>query len=241
LRELWRAAAALSLVGIFISMPASIDAADPPFAGETLRYAMSWKIFAGGIMTIATSEAITFEGRPAYKIELSAISNDFISNFFVVRDSITSWIDQATLQTLRYEKHSVEGKRVDDERIDFDLEEKVATREGRRIRFEPPVFDSLSAVYYLRTRTFQPGEPVELEVVSGKHAYRLQVDVMAPETVKTPAGTFTAQKVHPKMKEEGLLKKGGDLWIWLANDARHCGSNAVSWSLYRWNLQWVDV
>lgn len=201
-------------------MPASIDAEDLPFAGETLRYAMSWKIFAGGIMTIATSEAITFEGRPAYKIELSAISNDFISNFFIVRDSITSWIDKATLQTLRFEKHSVEGKRVDDERIDFDLEEKVATREGRRIRFEPPVFDSLSAVYYLRTRALQPGEPVELEVVSGKHAYRLQVDVMGQERVKTPAGTFTAQKVHPKMKEEGLLKKGGDLWIWLADDPR---------------------
>ena len=171
-------------------------------------------------MTISTSEAILFEGRPAYKIELSAISNDFISKFFVVRDSITSWIDKATLQTLRYEKHSVEGKRVDDERIDFDLEEKVATRENRRIRFEPPVFDSLSAVYYLRTRKFQPGEPVELEVVSGKHAYRLQVDVLGSETVRTPAGTFVAQKVHPKMKEEGLLKKGGDLWIWFADDAR---------------------
>jgi hypothetical protein len=181
---------------------------------------MSWKIFAGGIMTITTSDAIMFEGRPAYKIELSAISNDFISNFFVVRDSITSWIDKATLQTLRYEKHSVEGKRVDDERIDFDLEENVATRENRRIRFEPPVFDSLSAVYYLRTRKFQPGEPVELEVVSGKHAYRLQVDVLGSETVKTPAGTFFAQKVHPKMKDAGLLKKGGDLWIWFADDAR---------------------
>jgi len=214
------AAAALFWAGMFVAMPATIDAEDLPFAGETLRYAMSWKIFAGGIMTIATSEAIAFEGRPAYKIELSAISNDFISNFFIVRDSITSWIDKATLQTLRFEKHSVEGKRVDDERIDFDLEEKVATREGRRIRFEPPVFDSLSAVYYLRTRALQPGEPVELEVVSGKHAYRLQVDVMGQERVKTPAGTFTAQRVHPKMKEEGLLKKGGDLWIWLADDPR---------------------
>lgn len=194
---------------------------DAPFAGETLRYAMSWKIFAGGIMTITASDEIAFEGRPAYKIELSAISNEFISNFFVVRDSITSWIDKATLQSLRYEKHSVEGKRVDDERIDFDLEEKIATREGRKIRFQPPVFDSLSAVYYLRTRTFQPGEPVELEVVSGKHAYRLEVDVLGMETVKTPAGTFVAQKVHPKMKkEEGLLKKGGDLWIWFASDAR---------------------
>jgi hypothetical protein len=209
---LWAAALA--------AVPAGGQTPEAPFAGEKLQYAMSWKIFAGGIMTISTSEAIVFEGRPAYKIELSAISNEFISNFFLVRDSITSWIDKATLQSIRFEKHSVEGKRVDDERIDFDLEESVAIREGRRIPFRPPVFDSLSAVYYLRTKSFAAGEPVELEVVSGKHAYRLQVDVLGQETVKTPAGTFLAQKIHPKMKEEGLLKKGGDLWIWLAFDSR---------------------
>lgn len=200
------------------ALPASAQSADPPFVGETLRYAMSWKIFAGGFMTISVSDPIELEGKPAFKIELSAISNDFISNFFVVRDSITSWIDRTTLQSLRYEKHSVEGKRVDDERIDFDLETRIATRENRRIRFEPPVFDSLSAVYYLRTRPLQPGEPVEMEVVSGKHAYRLVADVLGRESVKTPAGTFLATKVHPKMKEEGLLKSSGDLWIWFADD-----------------------
>jgi len=208
------------LLGAVLLAVAGRASAEPPFIGETLRYAMSWGMFAGGIMTISVSEPIVLDERPAYKIELSAISNEFISNFFVVRDSITSWVDRATLQSLRYEKHSVEGKRVNDERIDFDLDQKIATRETRKIRFETPVFDSLSAVYYLRTRDLAGGEPIELEVVSGKHAYRLEVDVGAVEQVKTPAGTFSARKVHPKMKEEGLLKKGGDLWIWFAEDAR---------------------
>jgi len=207
-----------ALASVLAALSAGAQTADPLFVGETLRYAMSWKIFAGGIMTISVSDPIALEGRPAFKIELSAISNDFISNFFIVRDSITSWVDRSTLQSLRYEKHSVEGKRVDDERIDFDLDAKIATRESRRIRFEPPVFDSLSAVYYLRTRTLSPGQSVEMEVVSGKHAYRLVADVLGHESVKTPAGTFLATKVHPKMKEEGLLKKSGDLWIWFADD-----------------------
>lgn len=215
------AAALLFTVAAGIGVRTARSAEAPPFVGETLRYAMSWKIFAGGIMTISVSEPIVFEGKPAYKIELSAISNDFISNFFVVRDSITSWIDRTTLQSLRYEKHSVEGKRVDDERIDFDLAEKIATREsGRKIPFETPIFDSLSSVYYLRTRDLASAEPIEIEVVSGKRAYRLEVDVLGLENVKTPAGTFLARKVHPKMKEEGLLKKGGDLWIWFTEDAR---------------------
>lgn len=218
-----RAAAALLLAvaaGIRGDAAAAPGAEALPFAGETLRYAMSWKIFAGGIMTISVSEPMELEGKPAYKIELSAISNDFISNFFVVRDSITSWVDRATLQSLRFEKHSVEGKRADDERIDFDLGERVATREnGKKIPFQTPIFDSLSSVYFLRTRDLSAGGPIEIEVVSGKHAYRLEVDVLGLETVKTPAGTFVARKVHPKMKD-GLLKKGGDLWIWFTEDAR---------------------
>ena len=195
-------------------------AASLAFAGETLRYDMSWGIFSGGVMTITTSEPLPFQDRSAYKIELSAISNDFISRFFVVRESITSWIDADSFQSLRYEKHSVEGRRVEDERIDFDLAARSAWREGRAVAFDPPVFDSLSSVFYLRTRALTPGEPVELEVVSGKHAYRLAVDVLPRELVHTPAGDFWAQKIHPKMKGEGLLKKGGDLWLWLALDSR---------------------
>lgn len=215
------AAAALIVCPLPSGISVSEEARELPFAGETLTYAMNWGIFAGGLMTISTSERIVFEGRPAYKIELSAVSNDFISKFFVVRDSITSWIEADSLQSLRFEKHTVEGSRADDEQIDFDWTKKIAWRDGKGIRFEPPVFDSLSAVFYLRTRTLTAGEPIELGVVSGKHAYGLVVDVLEKEYVKTPAGTFHAQKVHPKMKGEGLLKKGGDLWIWLADDSRH--------------------
>ena len=218
-----RREAALLLGAILLICPAFPAAAadvSPPFEGETLTYAMSWGPFAGGIMTITSSAPVSFAGRTAYRIELSAISNDFISNFFVVRDSIISWIDARTLESLRYEKHTVEGKRVDDERIDFDHEEKVARRGTRTIPFTPPVFDSLSAVYYLRALTLPAAEPIELEVVSGKHAYRLAVDVEGLEMVKTPAGLFHARKVHPKMKGEGLLRKQADLWLWFSDDDR---------------------
>jgi hypothetical protein len=189
------------------------------FAGETLAYTTSWGGITGGQMTITASKEIEFAERPAIKIELSAFSNAFISKFFVVRDLITSWIDARTLQSIRFEKHTVEGKHVRDERIEFDHQENVARLEGATVPFQPPVFDSLSSVYYLRTRKLSAGEPIELEMVSGKHAYRLIVDVIGKESVRTPAGVFTAWKVHPKMKE-GLLRKEGDLWLWLTDDER---------------------
>lgn len=210
---------AFLLVTLLAARPAG--AADPVFSGETLAYEMSWGPFKGGTMTIATLPRVSFEGRPAYRIELSAISNDFISTFFVVRDSILSWIDADTLESLRYEKHTVEGKHVKDERIDFDLSAHVARQEGKEIPFDPPIFDSLSAIFYVRNQELTPGKPLEIAVVSGTRAYRLVIDVLGEESVKTPQGVFLARKVHPKMKEEGLLKKGGDLWLWLTEDPRH--------------------
>lgn len=210
-------ARALLLVAILAA--AVSEGAEVPFLGETLVYTTSWGGITGGQMTITASREISIDDHLAIKIELSALSNAFISKFFVVRDLITSWIDARTLQSIRFEKHTVEGKHVRDERIDFDHEENVARLEGTAVPFEPPVFDSLSSVYYLRTRKLVAGEPVELEMVSGKHAYRLIVDVVGRETVKTPAGVFTAWKVHPKMKE-GLLRKEGDLWLWLTDDER---------------------
>jgi hypothetical protein len=210
---------ALAVLAALAARPTK--AADPIFCGETLKYEMSWGPFNGGTMTIATSPRITFEGRDAYRIELEAISNDFISTFFVVRDSIRSWIDAETLQSIRYEKHTVEGKHVRDERIDFDFSARIARQGRKEVPFDPPIFDSLSAIYYVRNHELIADRPLEIAVVSGSRAYRLVIDVLGEETVKTPEGVFLARVVHPKMKEEGLLKKGGDLWLWLTQDSRH--------------------
>ena len=208
------------LLPAFLLLLASTAAwAQVPFLGETLVYTTSWGGITGGKLTITASKEIELDARPAVKIELSAISNSFVSKIFVVRDLITSWIDAKTLQSLRFEKHTVEGKHVKDERIDFDHKQNVARREGVEIPFEPPVFDSLSSVYYLRTRPLAVGEPIELQMISGKKTYKLAVDVVGKEKVKTPAGQFDAWKVHPKMKE-GLLRKEGDLWLWLTDDDR---------------------
>jgi hypothetical protein len=171
-------------------------------------------------MTLTTSPQTELEEHPAYRIELSAVSNDFVSAFFEVRDSAVSWIDARTLESLRYEKHTVEGRRIRDERIDFDPAAGTARRGKKTIPFTRPAYDSLSALYLVRTRPLKEGEPLDLEVVAGHHAYVLTVEVLDREAVKTPAGVFQTRRVHPKMKEDAPLKSQGDLWLWLTEDER---------------------
>ena len=172
---------------------------------------------AGGELTLSAKET-QLDGRPAYKFELSAISGEFLSRFFLVRDYLASWIDPKTFRTLRFEKHTVEGKRVRDDLIEFDYEKKIAYRDGKPIPIEENTFDSLSSIYYIRLLDLDRRDPISLTVVA-RRLFPLSVVVGGRETVTTPAGTFKTIRVEPQ-GPEGLIGKGKTLTLWLTDDER---------------------
>jgi hypothetical protein len=190
---------------------------DPPlFLGETLRYAMTILGVSGGEMTLTASSA-ELEGRPTYKFEMSAVSNAFLSKFFVVRDTIVSWIDPKSFRSLRFEKHTVEGKRVKDELTEFDYEKKVVRFEGEVFPLEDATLDSLSSVYYVRTLQLDGDKPIEFQVFSGQPR-ALVVELKGRETITVPAGSFQTIRVEPRSTGTGLM--GKNLVLWLTDDFR---------------------
>ena len=217
--RLFRAAffLALSVSSVAVAQQPKLEGR-PPFIGETLRYAMSVLGASGGELTLTAKET-QLDGRPAYKFELSAISGQFLSKIFLVRDYLASWIDPKTFRSLRFEKHTVEGKRVRDDLIEFDYGKKVALRDGKPVGIEESTLDSLSALYYIRLLDFERHEPIELTVVS-RHLFPLSVVVMGRETISTPAGTFRAIRVEPRSPNEGLIGRGKSLVLWLTDDQK---------------------
>ncbi len=190
----------------------------PSFLGETLRYAMSVLGASGGELTLSAKETL-LDGKPAYKFEMSAVSSEFLSRFFLVRDYLASWIDPRTFRSLRFEKHTVEGKRVRDDLIEFDYSKKVAYRDGKPIEIEEFTLDSLSSVYYIRLLDLDKPEPIELTVVS-RRLFPLSVVVQGREKIETPAGTFKTIRVEPRSSSEGLIGKGKNLILWLTDDEK---------------------
>lgn len=200
--------------------PASLSAQEgpdpPPFLGETLRYAMTILGIAGGELILSAVPA-ELNGNRTYRFEMSALSNDFLSKFFVVRDTIVSWIDPKSFRSLRFEKHTVEGKRARDELTEFDYEKGVARYQGKPVPLEDATLDSLSSVYYLRTLSLDTAKPIELQVFSAQPRL-LQVEVQGRETITVPAGKFQTIRVEPKSAAAGLM--GKNLVLWLSDDAR---------------------
>jgi hypothetical protein len=189
----------------------------PAFVGETLRFAMSVLGASGGDLTLSARET-ELDGKPAYKFELSAVSGEFLSKIFLVRDYLASWVDPKTFRSLRFEKHTVEGKRVRDDLIEFDYSKKVAYRDGKPIAIEENSLDSLSSLYYIRLIDLERRDPIPLTVVS-RHLFPLTVVVQGRETVTTPAGTFKTIRVEPQ-GPEGLIGKGKSLTLWLTDDEK---------------------
>jgi len=98
------------------------------------------------------SDRIVFQDRSAYKIELSAVSNDSSRSFSIVRDSITSWMTRRA------------SSPFDSKNIPWRAAARTTNVSDLTGRRRPPggtgspsfssrrIFDSLSAVFYLRTR-----------------------------------------------------------------------------------------
>lgn len=203
------------------SLGAQARSDPPPFVGETLKFTMTIMGVTGGELTL-TAKKTDLGGKKVYKLEMSALSSDVLSKVFLVRDYLASWIDPQTLRSLRFEKHTVEGKRVRDELIEFFWDQGIARREGTVTSPLPdPTFDSLSSVYYLRTLDLSgTTAPVELNVLS-RRLHVLSIHVQGRETVTTPAGTFRTIRVEPRSSGGGgLIGKGKNLLLWLTDDAR---------------------
>jgi uncharacterized protein DUF3108 len=188
----------------------------PPFLGEKLRYVMTILGIVGGELTL-TAEETHWGGRTVYRFELSALSNDFLSKFFLVRDDMVSWVDPKTFRSLRFEKHTVEGKRVRDELTEFDYERGAAKVDGVSRPLLEATLDSLSSVYYLRTLDLDGDRPIELAVFSGE-PHTLKIEIQGRERIVTPAGTFDTLRVEPRSDRANLL--GKNLVLWLTDDER---------------------
>jgi hypothetical protein len=190
-----------------------------PYAhGEELVFEVSWLGIVAGSATMQTERPTSFRGFRAYRFSSRATSSPFFSRIFRVDDRLYSWADASTLRSLRFEKYLREGRRSRDEVVDFDPLRHVAISEEKETATPEGVFDSLSAFYFVRTLELEPGTSHHLDVHAGGKNYRLRVDVVGRERIRTPFGERSAIKIEPHQEYEGVFDQRGRVLIWLSDD-----------------------
>jgi hypothetical protein len=193
-----------------------------PFApGEELRFAVKYGVVRAGDASLEVEGLEMVNGEPALRLVSTARSSRFFSTFFEVKDRVESVWSIPRRVPLRFEKRIREGGYRRETTLRFDHENHaVVDEKGRTHEILAGSQDVLSAFYYVRTQTLEPGDTLRVPNHSDGKNYPLDVQVIRRETVQVPAGTFSCIVVEPLLKTAGLFKQEGRLTIWLTDDAR---------------------
>lgn len=172
--------------------------------GEKLVYDISWVGIPIGTGELWAKEKTSLAGREVYHIVGVIETNKFLSTIFPVHDEIHSWIDVATLRSVRFEKKISEGSKK--------INEKMV--------FETPTHDVLSAFYWVRRQMLTPGESAKTVVRADRKEWALEVVVMRRELITVRGrGTFDTLLVEPRSRVAGRPEQKGKSLIHLSADS----------------------
>jgi hypothetical protein len=205
--------------------PTEVDAstlrrADVPWAvGERLEYDVAFgKIRAGhGLMEVRAVEPI--RGRPAYHIFFQVRGG---IPFYRVNDVFQSWIDTASLASLRFIQELDEGPKERERRYEIYPERRVYVDHVRAAGEEQPSVetpvDDGSFLYFIRTVPLEVGKSYTFNNYFRPDRNPVKIRVIRRERVTVPAGTFDAIVIQPSIKTSGIFGEEGRAEVWLSDD-----------------------
>ena len=166
---------------------------------------------------------IEVSGITCYRIVSRVRSNKTFDLIFKVRDYVETDIDIRGIFTRRYVKKLQEGKYRDDRTVYYEQEYAKAhlIKNGvykKSSSIPACVQDILSALFYVRTLDFEPGDTLSIKLHDMDKNYPLKVKVLRRENVDVPAGNFNCLVLQPFLESEGMFKSKGTILLWLTDD-----------------------
>ena len=195
----------------------SVRAARVPWGvGERLEYDVKFGVLRAGRATLDVPDVAEVRGRPAYHAVFHLTGGTF---FYHVDDTYESWMDTASLASLRFHQTQHEGAKTRLKRYEIFPERQTyqdANKPEERSSAEP--LDDGSFLYFVRTLPLRTGDSYELNRYYKPDRNPVRIRVVRREQVRVPAGTFNAIVVQPTIKTSGLFSEGGRAEVWFSDD-----------------------
>jgi hypothetical protein len=159
-------------------------------------------------------------------VDAKAITNNFTSAFYEVRDYVRSTIDLQGFYPLLFEQHIRENRYERDSWTLFDhANGKVysnRTKKQTEYEIKPFVHDYMSLLYYIRTLSMAPGDTFSVNCFVHGKDFPIFFEVIGQEEVTVAAGVFQCIKVQPRLVGEGRrFNKRDKMYLWFTNDRYH--------------------
>jgi hypothetical protein len=200
--------------------------------GEKLSFKIRYGIIKAGRAEMSVLSLQERNNRRIFHIQTTANSLSSFNWIYKVEDVVNTFVDAENLFPVRFEKKLSEGGYKADTFVDFlrqdslaivefvryEDDQKVKSRKKYNVQIPPDAFDVLSAFYYVRTLSLEPGQSVFLTNHEKDKIYNLEIRVHKTEEIKAEAGRFRCLLVEPLLQGEGIFKQKGRLKIWLTDD-----------------------
>lgn len=205
-------------------------------AGFNVPEDLQYELTLGGIKIGDVS--LTARNNASYvELDSRVASTQWVSMFYEVEDSAVSFVtrkqQKKPAKAFAYNPHTyrfkmVEGPYTANKEFYFDQQKKTITytdhlnRETTRHMLKDSAMDPLLSLYYIRQIPLTTGKSVFVSIFNNKMIYRVEVQVLRRETLKTPFGPVNTILVRSNMNcvGDGILYSPGDIYIWLTDDEK---------------------
>jgi hypothetical protein len=216
------------LFAILLATPAQVDPQatmeERPKPIESFQYGVEWRLVRAGRATLSR----TPRGENGWLGELHLESTGLVSRLYRVSDKYQSMFDPGFCVSATF-LQAEEGRRRRETTVTFHRDAKKSTYVERDLiknsivmekELDIPecVHDIVAALVRLRAMKLPPGQAIQLPMSDGKRMISARVEAQEKETVKTPAGTFSAVRYEAFLFNDVLFKRKGRLYVWLTDD-----------------------
>lgn len=191
-----------------------------PFAvGERAVYEVEYGVINAGRSSLEVSAIDTVRGRPAYRFAF-VLDGGVRLLGLRVRDTMTSWVDTAKFESLRYVANQNELGKQRFRHYEIFGERGVYLERGREetATVAKPL-DDISFLYFVRTLNLEVGRSYDFPNYFKPQSNPVILRVLRRERVKVPAGEFSTIVVQPIIKTRGIFSEGGKAEVWITDDS----------------------
>jgi len=195
--------------------------------GESLTLTVYYSvagIYVSAGSAVVTTALSTFNDKPVYHITAIGKTNSSYNWIFKVEDRYESYIDTASMQSLKFIRNIHEGSYKKKEDVTFNRATNTAITNKGVYKTPDCIQDVISAVYNARNldySRFQPNERVYFKMFMDNEIYNLYLRYVGKEKIKTRYGTFNAIKLKPLLIKGEMFKGGEKMTLWVSDDSNH--------------------
>ena len=189
---------------------------------ETLKYTAGFRLFSAGEATMEASLTRVEGGTDTLRISSYTETYPFFDTFYRVRDRVDLWLDPETYEVHKIVKDIHEGRYELQETVLVDREAGFMYTRKDTLVLTGPVYDPISAIYYLRQLDLNVGDTVQLTIFDGRRLREIKIAIKQKEILNVPAGEYECLVLKPiPLDNAKLTSVDGLLRLWLADDEYH--------------------